>query len=69
MWAVMMVGMMAPSAAPMILTYPRVGQQWTVEGKPFVATVWFAAGRLLVNRDPNGPVDDPFPGAHVATRT
>jgi predicted metal-binding membrane protein len=27
MWAVMMVGMMAPSAAPMILMYARVGRQ------------------------------------------
>jgi predicted metal-binding membrane protein len=27
MWAVMMIGMMAPSAAPMILMYARVGRQ------------------------------------------
>src|SRR6516165_11736737 len=27
MWAVMMVGMMTPSAAPMILIYARVGRQ------------------------------------------
>src|SRR5260221_6915904 len=27
MWAVMMVGMMAPSAAPMILMYARVGRR------------------------------------------
>ena len=47
MWAVMMVGMMAPSAAPMILMYARAGQQRTAEGKPFVATGWFAAGYLL----------------------
>jgi predicted metal-binding membrane protein len=48
MWAVMMVGMMAPSAAPMILIYARVGRQWKAEGKPFAATGWFAAGYFLV---------------------
>jgi predicted metal-binding membrane protein len=52
MWAVMMVGMMAPSAAPMILLYARVGRQaragqGTVAGKPFAATGWFAAGYFL----------------------
>ena len=47
MWAVMMVGMMAPSAAPMILMYARVGRQWKAQGKPFVATGWFAAGYFL----------------------
>jgi predicted metal-binding membrane protein len=47
MWAVMMVGMMAPSAAPMILMYARVGRQGKVESKPFAATGWFAAGYVL----------------------
>jgi predicted metal-binding membrane protein len=47
MWAVMMVGMMAPSAAPMILMYARVGRQAKAEGKPFAATAWFAAGYFL----------------------
>src|SRR6266704_455345 len=47
MWAVMMIGMMAPSAAPMILMYARVGRQNRTDGKPFAATGWFAAGYLL----------------------
>ena len=47
MWAVMMVGMMAPSAAPMILMYARVGRQATADGKPFAATGWFAGGYFL----------------------
>jgi predicted metal-binding membrane protein len=47
MWAVMMIGMMAPSAAPMILMYARVGRQGNVEGKPLAATGWFAAGYFL----------------------
>jgi predicted metal-binding membrane protein len=48
MWAVMMVGMMAPSAAPMILMHARIGRQGKLEGKPFAATGWFAAGYFLV---------------------
>ena len=47
MWAVMMVGMMAPSAAPMILMYARVGRQGKSAGKPLAATGWFAAGYFL----------------------
>jgi predicted metal-binding membrane protein len=48
MWAVMMVGMMTPSAAPMMLMYARVGQQAKADGKVFAATGWFAAGYFLV---------------------
>src|ERR1700747_3428794 len=47
MWAVMMVGMMAPSAAPMILLYACVGRQRNAEGKPLGATGWFATGYFL----------------------
>src|SRR6516225_6618101 len=47
MWAVMMIGMMAPSVAPMILMYARVGRHGNAKGKPFVATGWFAAGYFL----------------------
>jgi predicted metal-binding membrane protein len=47
MWAVMMVGMMAPSAAPMILMYARVGRQGKAAGKPLAATGWFASGYFL----------------------
>lgn len=47
MWAVMMVGMMVPSATPMILLYARVGRQAQQQGKPFAATGFFAAGYLL----------------------
>jgi predicted metal-binding membrane protein len=47
MWAVMMVGMMTPSAAPMILIYARLGRQALVADKPFAATGWFVAGYLL----------------------
>lgn len=47
MWAVMMVGMMTPAAAPMILLYARVGRQAAQKGKPLAATGFFAAGYLL----------------------
>src|SRR6476620_6224152 len=47
MWAVLMVGMMTPSATPMILIYARVGRQAAQQGKPFAASSWFAGGYLL----------------------
>jgi predicted metal-binding membrane protein len=47
MWAVMMIGMMTPSAAPMILIYARVSRQALVGGHPFAASGWFAAGYLI----------------------
>lgn len=48
MWFVMMVGMMLPSATPMILLYARVGRHATAQGTPFAATGVFAAGYLAV---------------------
>jgi predicted metal-binding membrane protein len=47
MWVVMMIGMMTPSAAPMILIYARIGRQTSTEGQPFTASAWFALGYLL----------------------
>jgi predicted metal-binding membrane protein len=47
MWAVMMIGMMTPSVAPMILIYARVGRQADMSGQPFAASAWFAAGYLV----------------------
>jgi predicted metal-binding membrane protein len=47
MWAVMMIGMMAPAAAPMILMYARAGRQGRTAGKPVAATGWFIAGYFL----------------------
>jgi predicted metal-binding membrane protein len=37
MWAVMMVGMMTPSATPMVLIYAAVGRQATAQRKTFAA--------------------------------
>jgi predicted metal-binding membrane protein len=47
MWIVMMIGMMTPSASPMILIYARVGRQAATSGKPFAPSAWFASGYLL----------------------
>ena len=47
MWAVMMVGMMTPSVAPVVLLYARVRRQAILEGEAFAATGWFAGGYLL----------------------
>lgn len=46
MWAVMMVGMMLPSAMPMILLFSRV--QWRQGKHPLLTTGSFAAGYLLI---------------------
>jgi predicted metal-binding membrane protein len=48
MWAVMMIGMMTPSAAPMILIYARAGRMASAAGSPLAATGWFAAAYLAV---------------------
>jgi predicted metal-binding membrane protein len=47
MWAVMMIGMMTPSAAPMILMYARVGRKGKADDKPLAPTGWFATGYFL----------------------
>ena len=48
MWAVMMVGMMLPSAGPMIVIYTRVARQSTDKGRPLASAAWFATGYLLI---------------------
>jgi predicted metal-binding membrane protein len=47
MWAVMMIGMMTPSAAPRILIYARVGRQAAQQGRPLAASAYFVAGYLV----------------------
>jgi predicted metal-binding membrane protein len=48
MWAVMMVGMMAPSSAPMILTFAGINRRRRERGSPYVPTAVFLSGYLLV---------------------
>jgi len=47
MWAIMMVGMMLPSAAPMILLYDRVRARQAAQGASLAATGIFALGYLI----------------------
>jgi predicted metal-binding membrane protein len=47
MWWVMMIGMMLPSAAPMILTFATVSRRRRARGQPQAPTVLFVAGYLL----------------------
>ncbi|HEY7333321.1 MAG TPA: DUF2182 domain-containing protein [Bryobacteraceae bacterium] len=48
MWSIMMIGMMTPSAAPMILIYARAGRVAAASGRPLAGTAWFASGYLLM---------------------
>ena len=47
MWAVMMVGMMTPSVAPMVLIYVQVARRSATLGQPFAPAGWFTAGYLI----------------------
>ena len=47
MWAVMMVGMMTPSVAPVVLLFVNVRQRAISDGQQFASTGWFVGGYLL----------------------
>ncbi len=48
MWVVMMVGMMVPSAAPMILLYAMVSRKQQERGRTFAPTGAFVSGYIVV---------------------
>lgn len=48
MWIVMMVGMMLPSATPMILLYAQVARKAASEGRTLAPTGLFALGYLAI---------------------
>ncbi len=48
MWTVMMIGMMIPSASPMILLFSRVNRQKKDGGKPYVGTFIFVFGYVVI---------------------
>jgi predicted metal-binding membrane protein len=48
MWAVMMVAMMLPSAAPVILTFTLVNRRRVEQGRPVARTGVFVAGYVVV---------------------
>jgi predicted metal-binding membrane protein len=47
MWWVMMIGMMLPSAAPVILTFANVNRNRRARGEPYVPAALFTTGYLL----------------------
>ncbi len=48
MWAVMMMAMMVPTAAPMILLFATVNRRRREQDRPFVSTGVFLSGYLVV---------------------
>jgi predicted metal-binding membrane protein len=48
MWIIMMVGMMVPSAIPMILIYASIVRKATREGSSLAATEVFVAGYVVI---------------------
>jgi predicted metal-binding membrane protein len=48
MWAIMMVAMMVPSAAPMMLLFATVNRRRQEQERPYVPTAIFLSGYLLV---------------------
>ena len=47
MWWIMMIGMMLPSAAPMILTFAGINRGRRTRGQPYTPTALFTSGYLL----------------------
>ena len=47
MWAVMMVAMMLPSAAPVILLFSRIGASRAARGSRYASVAFFATGYLV----------------------
>ena len=47
MWAIMMVGMMLPSAAPAILMFANISRKHRAEGRRFPSTVIFVSGYVM----------------------
>ena len=48
MWAVMMAGMMIPSAAPMIMVFTKTYRERLSRGQPYVPTSLFVLGYLTI---------------------
>ena len=51
MWWIMMVGMMLPSAAPMILTFAAINRGRRARRQPYTPTLLFTAGYLAADID------------------
>ncbi len=47
-WAVMMVAMMVPTAAPMVLLFATINRKRRETQRPFISTAVFLSGYLVV---------------------
>jgi predicted metal-binding membrane protein len=48
MWAVMMVGMMVPTAVRSVMIFAQIGARTAARGRPFVSGYWFTAGYVVI---------------------
>jgi predicted metal-binding membrane protein len=48
MWAVMMVGMMVPTAVRSILIFAQIGARAASQGRSFVSGYWFTTGYIMI---------------------
>ena len=48
MWAIMMVGMMVPTAMRAVLIYAGIAQRADAQGTPVAPTYWFVSGYVLL---------------------
>lgn len=48
MWAVMMVGMMVPTAIRSVMIFAQIGARAAEQGRTFVSGYWFIAGYVLI---------------------
>ena len=54
MWAVMMIGMMVPTAMPMTLVYAGVARKANAQDTPLAPTATFVAGYVVMVDVPPG---------------
>lgn len=48
MWAIMMIGMMVPTAMRSVMIFSNIGAKASKQNKPFASAIWFAAGYILI---------------------
>jgi predicted metal-binding membrane protein len=48
MWAIMMIGMMVPTAMRSVMVFSRIGAKASAQGQSFTPTLWFVTGYGLI---------------------
>ena len=48
MWAVMMIGMMVPTAVRSVMIFVQIGARAAARGRAFVSGYWFIAGYIMI---------------------